>query len=426
LDSIEAPARWAQANLVDGIYPAATTPAGKESLAPLQEQRAAWIAQAVDADTIQELAIAEANLAEIREELASLPPQHHVYAGTIHHGSGTFLGTGPNGGEPRAIHVLHRGDVENLGPEVEPGAIAALGDSEHRFALPPDASEAAGRAALARWLTDPAHPLTWRSIVNRVWLYHFGRGLVDTPNDFGRMGQTPSHPELLDWLAASFRDGGQSLKALHRWIVTSATYRQSSSVQLAASVRARSVDGDNVYYWRMNRRRLEAEAIRDTVLALSGKLNLQMYGPAFQDFVIEKPEHSPHYQYHLHDPNDPATHRRSVYRFLVRSQQQPFMRTLDCADPSMMVDKRTESLSPLQALALLNNKFMLAMSGHFAARLHGLEGDWETKIARGFQEALGRRPRPDELASLTSYARSFGLNNACRVILNLNEFTFVD
>ena len=190
------------------------------------------------------------------------------------------------------------------------------------------------------------------------------------------MGQLPTHPELLDWLAVEFRDGGQSLKALHRLIVTSATYRQTS----AGSPAAEAVDAGNAYLWRMNRRKLEAEAIRDAALAVAGKLDTAMYGPAFQDFVVEHPEHSPHYEYQLHDPDDPKTFRRAVYRFLVRSRPQPFMAALDCADPSMQVDRRNETGSPLQALALYNNGFMLTLARHLAdAGANGAGRGWPSR-----------------------------------------------
>jgi hypothetical protein len=254
------------------------------------------------------------------------------------------------------------------------------------------------------------------------------------------MGQLPTHPELLDWLAAEFRDGPQSFKNLHRIILLSATYRRTSGMNAglvnpdAAArstpptefLRSQSADADNRYLWRMNRRKLEAEAIRDSVLVIAGKLNPTMYGPAFQDFVIEKPEHSPHFEYGRSDPDDVSTHRRSVYRFLVRSQPQPFMNTLDCADPSQLVDKRNETLTALQALALLNNKFMVRMSEHFAARLSTECAEVDEQITLAFRLAFGRSPSVDELTATVGYARQFGLANACRVILNLNEFAFVD
>src|SRR5262245_33177442 len=171
----------------------------------------------------------------------------------------------------------------------------------------------------------------------------------------------------------------------------------------------------------MTRRKLEAEAVRDTALAAAGTLDRSMSGPAFRDFVIERPEHSPHYQYHLANPDDPKYRRRSIYRFLVRSKPQPFMTVLDCADPSMQVDKRTETLSPLQALALFNNGFMLAQAKHLAERVKDKGG-----IAEAFRLAIGRRPTEVERQALDAYARQHGLANACRVVLNLNEFVFVD
>jgi hypothetical protein len=309
--------------------------------------------------------------------------------------------------------------VTRPGPEVGPGALAAV---PAPFDLPQNATEADRRAALAKWLTHRDNPLVWRSVVNRAWLYHFGRGIVDTPNDFGRMGQLPTHPELLDFLAAEFRDGGGSLKALHKLIVTSATYRQASAANPANA----KTDADNRYLWRQNRRKLEAEAVRDSILAVAGKLDLTAGGPSFQDFVIEKPEHSPHYQYHLHDPDDPRSHRRSVYRFVVRSKTQPFLTALDCADPSLSVDRRTEGVTPQQALALLNNRLIRAMSRHFAARVERMATDPPGRVTAAVRLALGRDPTPAERDELTRHADRHGLAETCRLIFNLTEFAFVD
>ncbi len=357
-----------------------------------------------------------------RRELVALPPPRLVYAGTVYSGSGTFAGTGPTGGRPRPIHVLPRGDVTRPGKEVGPGALSAVAALPAVFDLPPGHPEGARRAALANWLTDPRNPLVWRSIVNRVWLYHFGRGIVDTPNDFGRMGQLPTHSELLDWLAADFRDNGQSLKRLHKLLMTSSTYRQASASDPAAE----TADAANAYYWRMSRRKLEAEAVRDSILLAAGKLDLTMGGPSYQDFVIEKPEHSPHYEYQLHDADDPKTHRRSVYRFVVRSKPQPWMAALDCADPSQQVDKRNQTVTPQQALALLNDQLTAVMAKHFAERVQKLGTDTQTRVAAAVRIALGRSPTADELDTLAGYAEKHGMANACRVILNLNEFAFVD
>ena len=445
LDSIEAPPRWRRTNLVDGLYPGANIAAAEE-LPKLERERAELFARATTPDLRSELAALEKEMAKVKESLTGLPPQSVCYVGAVHTGSGTFIGTGAGGGKPRPIFLLERGNVTRPADEVGPGALSAIGALPSRFDLPTDHAEGSRRAALAHWITDRQNPLTWRSIVNRVWQYHFGRGIVDTPNDFGRNGQLASHPELLDWLAVEFRDGNQSLKELHRLIVLSAVYRQQSQVQSPKSkvqsqgetidsglgtvdsepADPQSVDADNRLLWRANRRRLEAEAIRDSVLFVSGKLDKTMGGPSFQDFVIDKPEHSPHYEYHLHDPDDPKSHRRSIYRFIVRSQQQPFMTTLDCADPSMQVDKRNESLSALQALALLNNGFMVTMAKHYAAKLDARGGDLPAKVDQAVYECLGRPVTAEEREAFVAYAEQHGLVNLCRVLFNLNEFVFVE
>jgi hypothetical protein len=412
-DSIEAAPRWRAVNLVDGYAPGQ---GADEDAAKLLAERQTLLARVAGAEA-RELATISAEQAAVAAELARVPPAGVVYAGTVHAGSGNFRGTGPEG-KPRPIHVLKRGNVTSPGKEVGPGVPAVIPGVPAAFDLPAGHAEGERRAALARWLTDDRNPLTWRVAVNRVWQYHFGRGIVATPNDFGRMGGLPSHPELLDWLAVEFRDGGQSLKKLHRLIVTSATYRQSSADHPAAA----KLDAENVWLWRMNRRKLEAEAVRDAALAVAGKLDRTLYGPAFRDFVVEHPEHSPHYQYHLADPDDPKARRRAVYRFLVRSRPQPFMAVLDCADPSMQVDRRGETLSPLQALALFNNAFMLTTAKHLAARVEK-EAD---PPAAAFRLALGRPPTAAERDALAAHAAKHGLPNACRVILNLNEFVFVD
>ncbi|HXY36383.1 MAG TPA: PSD1 and planctomycete cytochrome C domain-containing protein [Planctomycetaceae bacterium] len=351
--------------------------------------------------------------------LAALPKQSVVYCGTVYSGSGAFRGTG---GKPRAIHVLERGDVRHPGKLVGPGALPFIKDASWQFELPAGAGEGERRIALAHWITDRRNPLTWRSIVNRVWLYHFGRGIVDSPSDFGRMGQLPTHPELLDWLAVDLRDGSQSLKRLHRMIVTSAAYRQASTSTAAAA----QVDAGNSWLWRMNRSRLDAESIRDSVLSASGCLDARLFGPSFQTFVVEKPEHSPHYEYDKADPDDRRAHRRSVYRFLVRSQPDPFEQALDCADPSQIIDKRDESITALQALALLNDRFMIRMAEHLAERVRARRADLEGQVAEAVRLTLQRPSTASESKRLVPFAREFGLAETCRLLFNLNEFVYVD
>ncbi|MCX6855344.1 MAG: DUF1553 domain-containing protein [Verrucomicrobia bacterium] len=428
LDSIEAAPRWRKANLTDGIAPESRTEADKLKL--IRERDALMLGQA---DEVTKTKLRDAR--KQRDALPQLPAPQKVYAGAVHYGSGAFKGTH---GVPRIIQVLKRGDIKQPAQEVSAGTVTAL---SKLFQVPfsiTNEDESARRAALAKWITDKNNALTWRSIVNRVWQHHFGKGLVDTANDFGRMGGKPSHPELLDWLAVTFRDDmGGSLKKLHKLIVMSETYQQSSEFVVRPSGRSmdlgdglkpelRTEDANNVFLSHANRRKLDAESMRDSILAVSGKLDLTMGGPSFQDFIIEKPQHSPHYEYTLHDPEDPKSWRRSIYRFIVRSQQQPFMTVLDCADPSMRVDKRNESLSPLQALAMMNNGLTVAMAKHFAERVTKEAQGVEAQTQRAFTLALSRDPKPDELTPLIAYAKREGLENTCRVILNLNEFSFVD
>jgi len=407
LDSIEAAPRWQRSNLVDGAFPAPNADA-----VALRRERDELLAK-VPAEVTDGLRRVEEDLAAVARERASLPPLRPLYTVTATQ----------RGGVPRPIHVLARGNVNAPGREVGPGALSALGMLPARFELRPDAPEGERRKALAEWLVSPDNPLTWRSAVNRAWLHHFGRGIVDTPSDFGRMGSPPSHPQLLDWLAAEFRDQGGSLKNLHRLIVGSATWRQRADDDPAMA----AVDAGNARLWRQNRRRLEAEAIRDAVLAAAGTLDLTAGGPGWQDFRIEHPENSPHYRYDLADPTDRSTWRRSIYRFIVRSQTQPFMTSLDCADPSMRVEKRTESLSAIQALALLNNGFMTTQAVEFAARVAREAGDDpRAQVDRAFAIAFGRAPTEEESAALLELVGSHGLPAVCRTLVNLNEFTFLD
>ena len=423
LDSIESPVRWRKSNLVDALYPGkASDPAIAKELEVLVSERGKLVQSILSGEIAAKRNAAKAGLAKAEAALKKMPKPMRVYAGTIHKGSGSFRGTGNEGGKPRAIRVLHRGDMSQPRDEVAPGTLRLGKRDAGTFELSNTHRESDRRIALARWLTKKDHPLTWRSIVNRVWQYHFGTGIVATPNDFGRMGAQPTHPELLDWLAAEFRDSGQSIKQLHRLILTSATYRQSSKSVAAHE----TIDSQNRTLWRMNRRQLEAEALRDTVLQVAGKMNNQMYGPGFRDFVLEHPEHSPHYEYHKHDPEDVKIHRRSVYRFLVRSQQQPFMSTLNCADPSQQVARRDDAITALQSLALLNNKLMVSMASHFASDVEQTHTGHAAAVSEAFFRAIGRAPTSEEASDLVAYAGKHGLANACRLLFNLNEFSFVD
>jgi len=323
--------------------------------------------------------------------------------------------------QPRAVYLLARGDVNQPGDLMKPAGLSCIHTLTNEFAVPDSATEGERRAALAHWVTDPKNAITWRSIVNRIWSYHFGRGIVDSPNDFGNMGSAPTHPELLDYLATQFLEHGQSFKWLHRQIVTSATYRQSC----AYSEEAARIDSGNQFLWRMNRERLDSESLRDAILEVSGKLNLKMGGPGFDLFEF-KDDFSPHYMYEKHQVNDPKSLRRSVYRFIVRSVPDPLMETLDCADPSQSVPVRNTTITALQALSLLNNPFVVSMSESFADRLKKDHSAPADQVDEAFRLAFGRSATEPERNSFGEYATKYGLANACRLIFNSNEFIFVD
>jgi hypothetical protein len=304
---------------------------------------------------------------------------------------------------------------------MEPGAIEAFAELKSAFRLDDAASEGQRRAALARWITHPHNFNTRRSIANRVWQYHFGRGIVDTPNDFGLMGGAPSHPELLDWLARRFMENGESIKALHRLILTSATYRQSSG----ANKSAQALDSENRLLWRMNRMRLDAEQIRDSILVASDQLDLKMGGPSVRQFYF-KDDHSPIYDYARHDVDSPGNSRRSIYRFIVRSVTDPFMDTLDCADPSLLTPKRNTTTTALQALAMLNDPFVIRHAEHLAHRLARIEQKLPKQIELAYRITFERSATKEEVRVAAVYVAKHGLANFCRLLFNSNEFMFVD
>jgi hypothetical protein len=259
--------------------------------------------------------------------------------------------------------------------------------------------------------------------VNRVWHHHFGRGISDSLNDFGRMGSLPTHPELLDWLACEFRDKGGSLKALHRLIVTSAAYRRGTRYDETAAAR----DPDNRLLWRRQSRRLDAESFRDSVLAISGCLDLTMGGPGVQQFKLGKPiQLTPTVDYAPFDWDQPGAGRRSIYRFVYRGLQDPFMDVLDFPDAAQLAPSRPFSASPLQTLALLNNDFVLHHSQRLAGRLEKLCSDPEERIRVALRLALQRGPTAEERTDFTGYAAKHGLAAMCRVLLNSNEFLFLN
>jgi len=237
------------------------------------------------------------------------------------------------------------------------------------------------------------------------------------------MGDTPSHPELLDWLATTFLDSGGSLKQLHRLIVTSAVYRQDSQSDPSAA----AVDADDRWLWRQHRRRLDAESVHDAILSVAGQLDTTMGGPSVQQFALSPGVHvTPVVDYTRYDWDSPGASRRSVYRFLFRTLPDPFFEALDAADASQLTAVRNESTTPLQALTLLNNPFVLRQCAHGARRLEALAPDPAGQIQAAFELAYCRAPTTDEIAMLSQYVRRHGLANLCRLIFNSNEFLFVN
>ena len=324
-------------------------------------------------------------------------------------------GTPTTVAKPKVVHLLKRGDFDKPLDTIASGALSAVKTMPARFTKAHAGDESERRAALADWIADDKNPLTWQSIANRVWHYHFGRGICDTPSDFGRMGGVPSHPELLDWLACELRDSGGSLKHLHRLIVTSAAYRQRSEHRDDAA----KLDGDNRLLWRMNRLRLDADSYRDFVLATAGKLDLTMGGPSVRQFVTGPPvQLTPTLNYDAYDWSALPKHRRSIYRFVWRGVPDPFMDTLDFPDLGMLAPSRGFSASALQSLALYNNRFVL----HFSSEL----GRQITTPAGAVRRILLREPTEDELHDFTAYAQKNSLAALCRVLLNSNEFLFVN
>jgi cytochrome c553 len=347
---------------------------------------------------------------------------------------------------PAFLTVLDRGTpaIEPLGANNAAASGNELRDMLRELGVQPTSGR---RLALARWVASKDNPLTARVIANRLWHYHFGRGLVSTPSDFGRQGLPPSHPELLDWLASELTGGGWRLKRMHKLIMLSGTYRQSSRVVHAARVPS-EVDPDNKLLWRQNLHRLDAEAIRDSVLAVSGGLNLTMGGrgvfPELSKEVLST-QSKPGDGWDKSSPSERA--RRSVYIFVKRTLTVPLMDAFDQPTPDKPNPARTTTTIAPQALMLLNSTFMDQQSTAFADRLLRECADERAKqIERAFDLALARAPSHEEkeiaLAFLDRRTSEFNvlpanetkdltanrhaLNNLCRMIFNLNEFVYVD
>ena len=353
----------------------------------------------VPAAQVDEVASLARKRSALLRELASQTKLPMVYAGKFE--------------EPGPTHRNHRGDPMQPREEVAPGALSLIGPG---LTLPATTRDQERRMALANWIVQPDHPLTARVIVNRLWHYHFGTGLVDTPSDFGINGSQPTHPELLDWLAHELVANRWSLKHLHRLILLSATYRQSSATNEAGA----KVDSGARLLWRFPPRRLEAETLRDAMLAVTGKLDLTMGGPGFDLF---EPNTNYVKVYVTKAEYGPAEFRRMVYQSKPRTMLDDFFGAFDCPDAGQPAPKRTSSTTPLQALNLLNSSFALQQAGFLATRLTQEAGtDPTAQVKRAFALMFGRGPSSEELADSTQLIAQYGLPIFCRALFNANEF----
>ncbi len=342
--------------------------------------------------------------------------------------------------DPPPTHILHRGDFLKPGEEVQPGIPAVLDNPERPYAAArpaPEADTTGRRTAFAEWLTQPAHPLTARVMVNHIWAWHFGRGIVPTRDNFGESGEAPANQELLDWLATEFVRRGWSIKALHRLMLNSSAYRQASRARPAEM----KLDPENKLLWRMTPRRLEAEIVRDGMLAAAGKLDSTMYGEPVMTKTKPSGEIVP--------LGDTSGGRRSIYQLVRRSAPQSLLNVFDAPVMEINCARRTTSVSASQSLALMNSEFIAAMAEHFARRIlaeappsYGPDGPVDPRtIEHAFRVGLARKPSAVEtnrlLWFLHSQAERYsdlqGKSLATRLyaelgqaLMSMNEFIYVD
>jgi len=348
-------------------------------------------------------------------------------------------------GPPGTMRLLQRGNVEMPGPRVQPGTLTVLsepGKSDIVRPVDTQGKTSGYRLAFARWLTSRDHPLTARVMVNRVWQQHFGRGIVETPDNFGKLGAPPTHPELLDWLAVDFMKNGWTLKRLHRQIMTSSVYRQSSHQPADGETSvAKKVDPENHLLWRMNLLRLEAEVIRDSVLAASGKLDRTAGGPAIM--LAPRPEGLQTVS--EKDPTPNAKYRRSLYLLARRNYPMEFLQVFDFPVIQVNCTRRINSATPLQSLTMLNDEFMVESGKSLAERVMAAAGDHTPSkwIETAYLLALSRKPTATQLKICTEnierqrelylnantepkQAEKAALGTFCQMLMGTNEFLFVD
>lgn len=360
----------------------------------------------------------KAQHAAVKAEIAALEKQKPRRLATA-------SAIGERGREPRPVHFLHRGSADAPGSAVTPGVLSVAHRGEWTFPTPPpEAGSSWRRRGFAEWLVTTDNPLTARVMVNRIWQHHFGEGIVRTPSSFGKMGEAPSHPQLLDWLAVEFVERGWSVKAMHRLMLTSQAYQMASADTTANY----GIDPENRMFWRMPRVRLEAEVIRDHIMATAGTLNLTVGGPAIFPYIDpDLFEKSSSRDWRGLPDSDPATWRRSLYVFSKRSIRYPMFETFDQPNLINSIDRRNRTTIAPQALILMNNQMVLFQAGKFAERVRTEAGADPTQQVRlAVQLALGRPADAIELTRGAQFIKGSpeGLVEFCHVLFNLNEFLY--
>ncbi len=339
-------------------------------------------------------------------------------------GEGSFLFQGPGRYQPPPSYFLIRGDIESRGSLMKPGFIDVITYGNPPVEDPPANGRTSGRRrALAAWLGSADNPLTARVIVNRIWSHHFGRGIVGTLDNFGKMGETPTHPELLDWLAVEFMDRGWSIKQMQRLIMTSDAYQMASDY---TEVAGNAKDPENHYLWRFPIQRLDAEIVRDVMMAASGVLDLKIGGPPVFPPIAPEVLASMQGGIWKREEDGPKTWRRSVYVYRKRGLVFPMFEVFDLPDQNTSCGRRNVSTVPTQALTLLNNEFVLRQSRLFADRVReAAPGDAARQIELAYRIALARPPRAEEAALGAEFLRKRDLADFTHVLMNLNEFLYV-
>ncbi|HEU0124508.1 MAG TPA: PSD1 and planctomycete cytochrome C domain-containing protein [Bryobacteraceae bacterium] len=338
---------------------------------------------------------------------------------------GTFLSDGLKPYAAPPSYFLHGGDIHSRGSLTQPGFVAVLDDGATPAALPPADGRTSGRRlALAKWLTSGRHPLTARVMVNRIWHHHFGRGIVTTLDNFGKTGEPPTHPELLDWLAVEFVEKGWSIKQMHRLLMTSQAYQMSSQWVTEKHMLA---DAGNQLWWRYRAQRLEAEIVRDNILAVSGALNRTAGGKAIFPELPKEVLASMDKGVWDRTKDGPAVWRRSIYVYRKRGLPLPFFEVFDLPDQNLTCGRRNVSTVPTQALTLMNNEWVLRQASRLADRIATEAGSSgiRAQIARAYELALGRAPKPAEFAANEEFLKTHTLSDLAHVILNLNEFIYL-